>query len=392
MPRIDPIARLIEARAAREREGLLRRLRTLDSGGGPWIVVDDRRLLNFSSNDYLGLAGHPDVRAALQRAADEHGVGATAAHLVCGHHAPHSALEDALAEWTGRDRALLFSTGYMANLGVISALLGPGDVCIQDKLNHASLLDGARLAGCTLKRYPHGDSDAARRQLLASPGTAAVLATDGVFSMDGDVAPLSELAGIAREQHAALWVDDAHGVGVLGPDGAGSVAEVGLGADDVPILMGTLGKALGTAGAFVSGSESVINALMQFARTYVYTTAMPPALAAAALAAVGIARRDHDRRTHLSVLVERFRAGATRVGLPLGVSRMPIQPVLVGDSSRAVALAEALERDGFLVVAIRPPTVPAGQARLRVALSAQHGTDDVDALLRALESHANLWR
>lgn len=392
MARIDPIVRLIEARASREHDGLLRRLRTMESSDGPWIVIDSRQLLNFSSNDYLGLAGHPDVRAALKRAADEHGVGATSAHLICGHRMPHAALEDVLAQWTGRERALLFSTGYMANLGVISALLGAGDVCVQDKLNHACLLDGARLAGCVLKRYPHGDVEAARRQLKASPDAAAMLVTDGVFSMDGDIAPLRELAALAREQEATMLVDDAHGLGVLGRNGGGSVTEAGLDADDVPILMATLGKALGTAGAFVAGSQALIEALLQFARTYVYTTALPPALAAATLAAVGIARREHARREHLAASIARFRQGAAAIGVPLGSSCTPIQPVLVGDTNRTVALAAALERDGFLVVAIRPPTVPVGQARLRVALSAQHSFDHVDALVRALESHAGFWR
>jgi 8-amino-7-oxononanoate synthase len=392
MPRTDPIARLVEARAEREETGLLRRLRTLERGDGAYVVSDGRRLLNFSGNDYLGLSGHPALVAALKRAAEEHGVGATAAHLVSGHRAPHAALEDALAEWTGRERALLFSTGYMANLGVISALLQPGDLCVQDRLNHACLLDGARLAGCTLKRYPHNDAEGARRQLQSQPGGAAVLATDGVFSMDGDVAPLRELAGVAAAESATLLVDDAHGLGVLGPDGAGSVADAGLGSDAVPIYMATLGKALGTAGAFVAGSTALIEALVQFARTFVYTTAMPPALAAATLAAVDVARRESWRRDHLRALIARFRDGAARLGMRLGDSSTPIQPLLLGGAERAVALAAELEADGLLAVAIRPPTVPPGQSRLRITLTAAHADIDVDRLLQALESHALLWR
>jgi 8-amino-7-oxononanoate synthase len=392
MSRIDPIERLIATRNQRQAEGLLRRLRTIGGNDGAYTVVDSRRLLNFSSNDYLGLAGHRLLVAALQQAADAHGVGATAAHLVCGHRAPHAALEDALAEWTGRERALLFSTGYMANLGVISALLGAGDLCVQDKLNHACLLDGARLAGCTLKRYAHGNVDAANRQLANADAGAAMLATDGVFSMDGDIAPLRELAALAREQRATLLVDDAHGIGVLGADGAGSVAEAGLDCVDVPILMATLGKAVGTAGAFVAGSAALIDALMQFARTYVYTTAMPPALAAASLAAVGIARKDAWRREQLAMLVDRFRAGALAMGVSLGESRTPVQPILVGSAERAVDLAAALEEEGLLAIAIRPPTVPPGGARLRITFTALHQAGDVDRLLQALESHAPHWR
>jgi len=388
MPRIDPIARLVAARAQRESDGLLRRLRTISGSDGVHAIVDGRRLLNFSSNDYLGLAAHPSVVGALKRGADEHGVGAMAAHLVCGHRSPHAALEDALAEWTGRERALLFSTGYMANLGVISALLGPDDLCVQDKLNHACLLDGARLAGCTLRRYPHNDADGATRRLSGSRDRAAMLVTDGVFSMDGDIAPLRELASCARLQGATMMVDDAHGLGVVGPAGAGSVTDAGLAVQDVPILMATLGKAVGTAGAFVAGSADLIDALLQFARTYVYTTAMPPALAVASLAAVGVARSEAWRREHLAMLIDRFRRGASALGLSLCPSRTPIQPLLLGRAERAVQLASALEADGFLVIAIRPPTVPAGQSRLRITLTAQHSVADVDRLLQALELHA----
>lgn len=392
MTRPDPIARLIAARAAREHDGLLRRVRTIDAVDGTRLSVDGRSLLDFAGNDYLGLATHPSVTAAFKRAADEHGVGATAAHLVCGHRRPHAALEEQLADWTGRERALLFSTGYMANLGAISALLGPDDLCVQDKLNHACLLDGARLAGCTLRRYPHADAAAAARQLCALPGAAAMLVTDGVFSMDGDVAPLTDLARTARAHGATLMVDDAHGLGVLGPDGAGSVAEAGLAPHDVPVLMATLGKALGTAGAFVAGSGDFIDALLQFARTYVYTTAMPPAVAAATSAAVDIVRREQWRRDRLGALIARFRAGAAQLGLPLAESRTPIQPIVVGSAERASALAAALADDGLLVVAIRPPTVPAGRSRLRITLNAQHSEADIDGLLHALESHARFWR
>ncbi len=380
----DVVARLIEAAQRRAREGLARRLREITQGHTTHVVLDGRRLLNFSSNDYLGLAGHPDLVAALKDAADRHGVGATAASLVCGHRRPHSELEQALAEWTGRERALLFGTGYAANLGVLQALLDAGDSCVQDRLNHASLIDGARLAGCSLRRYPHADTEAARRQLALDERGGALLVTDGVFSMDGDVAPLAALAACAHDMDAAMMVDDAHGLGVLGPEGAGSVAEAGLDAKQVPVLMATLGKALGTAGAFVAGNADFIAALAQFARSHVYSTAPPPALAAATLAAVGIARREQWRRDHLAALVDHFQRGARALDLPVMPSRTPIQPLLLGSAEQVVAVSAALEQAGFLVVAIRPPTVPVGRSRLRITFTAQHSLDDVDALLRAL--------
>ena len=382
--RPDLLARLATAQAQRARDALLRRLRTVDAVDGPWIVVDGRRLLDFASNDYLGLAQHPALREALARAAARWGVGASAAHLLGGHRAEHAALEDALARWTGRERALLFSTGYMANLGVMSALLGTDDACVQDKLNHASLLDAARLAGCTLRRYVHGDVASAARQLGARPGVGTLLASDGVFSMDGDIAPLRELAALARRERATLMIDDAHGLGVLGADGAGSVAEAGLAQDDVPVLMGTLGKALGVAGAFVAGSATLVDGLVQSARTFVYTTALPPALAAATRVAIGIARHEAWRRERLQRLVAHFRAGAAQRGLRLLDARTPIQPVHVGGAADALALSRRLEAAGLYVPAIRPPTVPAGAARLRVALSALHAESDVERLLDAL--------
>ncbi len=381
------LERLAIAQAERVRASLVRRLRTTEAVDGAYIRIDGKRLLNFASNDYLGLAQHPALVDALVTAAARWGVGASAAHLLGGHRDEHARLEEALARWTGRERALLFSTGYMANLGVLSALLGAEDLCVQDKLNHASLLDGARLAGCELKRYPHADVDAARRQLETRPDTAALLASDGVFSMDGDVAPLRELAALGRAQGALLLVDDAHGLGVVGPEGAGSVAEAGLSQDDVPILMATLGKALGVAGAFVAGSAALIDGLVQNARTFVYTTALPPALAAATCTAIDIARFEGWRRDRLARLVAHLRHGAAQRGIVLGASRTPIQPVLVGDSAAALAVSARLEDAGFFVPAIRPPTVPTGQARLRVALSALQAESDVERLLDAL-AHA----
>ncbi len=384
MPRPDLLQRLAVQTAERERANLRRRLHVIEHADGPWLNSGGRRLLSFCSNDYLGLAQHPSLVAALARAAGEQGVGSTSAHLICGHRRTHAQLEEALAAWTGRERALLFSTGYMANLGVLQALLSRGDVCVQDKLNHACLLDGAKLSGAELKRYPHADVAAAARQLAASPEAAALLATDGVFSMDGDVAPLRALAQQCAREHATLMVDDAHGLGVLGDDGAGSLSATKLDQHEVPLLMATLGKALGCSGAFVAGPAALIEGLIQFARPYIYTTAMPPALAGAALEAVRLAQSETWRRHKLAALIARFRAGAAQLGLPLMDSASAIQPLWLGDARAAVQAAQALERRGLLVVAIRPPTVPAGQARLRITLSAAHEEAQVDRLLDAL--------
>ncbi|MDE2315877.1 MAG: 8-amino-7-oxononanoate synthase [Xanthomonadaceae bacterium] len=384
MPRTDLLERLAVQTSEREHANLRRRLRTVEHVEGPWLESGGRRLLGFCSNDYLGLSQHPQVIAALRRATADEGVGSGSAHLICGHRREHAQLEEMLAEWTGRERALLFSTGYMANLGTMQALLARGDVCVQDKLNHACLLDGAQLAGAELKRYPHGDVEAAARQLQGRPQAAALLATDGVFSMDGDVAPLAELAPLCTRERATLMVDDAHGLGVLGGEGAGSVQAAGLGQREVPVLMATLGKALGCSGAFVAGSAALIDGLMQFARPYVYTTAMPPALAAAACAAVEIARGEHGRREKLQALIARFRAGAAQLGLPLMASHSAIQPLRMGDAQAALDAARALEQRGLLVTAIRPPTVPHAQARLRITLSAMHEDEHVDQLLEAL--------
>jgi 8-amino-7-oxononanoate synthase len=382
--RPDLLQSLAARVAERERAGLLRRARTLDASRGARVTIDGREMLNFCSNDYLGLAQDPRIVAALQGAANASGVGGTAAHLVCGHRHEHARLEEALCAWTGRDAAMLFSSGWLANLGAMQALLDREGVCVQDKLNHASLLDAAQLAGAVLKRYPHNDTGAAARQLAGVPGKPALLATDGVFSMDGDAAPLRELASLCRREFATLMVDDAHGLGVLGSHGAGSVTGAGLSQQDVPVLMATLGKALGCMGAFVAGSRALIEGFTQFARTFVYTTAMPPALAAAACEAVRIAREEDGRREKLRALIARFRDGAAQLGLPLMDSATAIQPIMLGDVRRAVAASRALEDKGLLVTAIRPPTVPAGKARLRVTLSAAHHSTDVDRLLDAL--------
>ena len=373
-------ARVAERAAA----GLRRVVREVEHADGVHLRIDGRDLTSFASNDYLGLAQHAEVVRAMQEAANRWGVGSTAAHLLGGHRGPHAQLEREVAAWLGYESALLFSTGYLANLGVIAGLMERGDVCVQDKLNHACLIDGAKLAGCELRRYPHNDVDAAARQLDAAADAPKLLATDGVFSMDGDLAPLPELAALARERDVPLLVDDAHGFGVLGPDGQGSPEHLGLSARDVPLRMVTLGKAVGCAGALVLGSRDLIDALVQFARPFVYSTAMPPAVAAATSAAIAIIRREPERRAHLQALIARFRAGAMQLGYTLMDSVTPIQPLWIGDTDAAVALSNALMQRGCYVPAIRPPTVPSGSARLRVTLSAAHTAAQVDELLQTL--------
>jgi 8-amino-7-oxononanoate synthase len=339
-------------------------------------------VLNFCSNDYLGLSAHPEVVQAFADAVMKYGVGSGASHLVTGHTTAHQNLEEALAAYTGRERALVFSTGYMANMGVIGALADQNASIVSDKLNHASLIDGCRLSGAKVSRYRHADADHAAEQLAAiEPDVKSrLLVTDGVFSMDGDLAPLPELARYARSANAWLMVDDAHALGVIGATGGGSCEHFGLSSDDVPVLIGTFGKAFGTFGAFVAGDADLIEYLIQKSRPYIYTTALPPAVAAATFAALDVAQRDSWRR-------ERVLAHARRVHGVLGLRGSqvsPIVPIILRDEARALAASRELESRGFLVTAIRPPTVPAGTARLRVTLSATHEESQVDALISAI--------
>lgn len=378
--------RLAVAQASRARSDALRRRRVVERIEGMHVIVDGQPLVNFCSNDYLGLAGSLDAVSALQEAAAWHGVGSGASALVSGHHALHARFEREAAEWMGYERALFFPSGYQANLAVLQGLLQPGDLCVQDKLNHACLIDGARLAGAELKRYPHGDYSAALRQLQSLPEAAAVLATDSVFSMDGDIAPLRELVLATTGEHALFVVDEAHGIGVLGPEGRGACAAAGLSARDVPVLVAPLGKAFGGQGALVFGAAPLIEHLLQTARPYVFSTASMPALAAAMSANLASLRADGWRRAKLASLVARFRRGALRHGLPLLESNTPIQPLVLGGNSRALAVARVLEQHGFWVAAIRPPAVPDGKARLRITLSAAHTEIEVDALVAALAS------
>ena len=384
MARPDLLARLQDQRKLREAQGRIRVRRSVARRDGVRLDVGGKWLTGFCSNDYLGLSQQFEVVAALQDAAGREGAGSTASHLVCGHHVLHEQLEREMADWLGYPRALLFDSGFMANLAVQQALLSEdSDVCVQDRLNHASLLDATRLAGCRLRRYPHLDSEGAMRQLKNAADGAAMLATDGVFSMDGDIAPLRSLSLVARMQEALFYVDDAHGIGVVGEHGRGCVADAGLGVNEVPLQLATLGKALGGHGAVVLGEESLIQHLAETARPYIYTTALPPAQAAASLAAVKLARRDHWRREKLVELIAAFRDGARRNGLELMPSETPIQPLLCGDEATVMALGAALEQSGFLVGAIRPPTVPEGKARLRITLSALHTLEQVKALVDA---------
>ena len=374
---------LADGLAAIGQKKLYRSRRVIQSTEGVVVHIGGRALVNFSSNDYLGLAQHPEVVRAFKQATDAYGVGSGSAHLIAGHSFHHHALEEELAAFAGRDRALLFSTGYMANLGVLTALLRRSDAVFEDRLNHASLLDGGLSSPAVFKRYAHADVNDLARLLQNASGNRLVV-TDGVFSMDGDFAPLRELSQLAKQQDAWLMVDDAHGLGVVGDTGRGVLEHYGLSQQDVPVYMATLGKGLGTFGAFVAGSETLVETLIQKARPYIYTTALPPAIAAATRVSLQLAGTEDWRRIKLNSLVERFRAGAGQLGLAVLPSASAIQPVMVGDVASVTALGNALFEAGFLVGSIRPPTVPQGSARLRITFSALHEERHVDRLLDAL--------
>ena len=370
----------------RSKADLLRTRRVVDGPQGPRIRLGGREYLNFCSNDYLGLANHPALREALARASAQFGVGSGASHLITGHGRCHEALETALARFVRRDRALLFSTGYMANLGTLSALVSRGDAVFADRLVHASLIDGALLSRARLKRYAHGDAAHLDRLLAKSAARRKLVVTDGVFSMDGDIAPLAELAPVCARHGAWLLVDDAHGLGVLGRDGGGVLSTFGLGSAEVPVLIGTLGKAFGTFGAFVAGHRVLTETLIQRARPYIYTTAPPPGVAAATRAALELVQKEPWRRQRLRELVARFRSGAARLGLPLPDHETPIQPLVLGQPAAVLKASAVLASHGIHVAAIRPPTVPRGAARLRFTFSAGHSDEDLDRLLAALEA------
>ncbi|MBV1931082.1 MAG: 8-amino-7-oxononanoate synthase [Porticoccaceae bacterium] len=381
---VSPDCELQLALDARRENNLYRQRKILQSAQGAQVQVDGQACIGFSSNDYLGFANHPALIAAFKDASDEYGVGSGASHLVSGHSAIHQALEEELAEFTGRPRALLFSTGYMANVGTIRAFIDSGDLVVQDQLNHASLLDGGFLSRAEFLRYPHQDLPTLDQILSTTDGKRKLLVTDGVFSMDGDLADVPTLVDIADRHDSWLMVDDAHGFGVLGANGRGIAEHFDMSVEQVPVLIGTLGKAFGTFGAFVAGSEALIETLIQFGRTYIYTTALPPAVAAATRVALTLVDSESWRRQKLHHLIARFQAGASQFGIPVLESITPIQPVLIGDDEKVMRISEYLLDKGFWVGAIRPPTVPRGSARLRITLNAEHDESDIDRLLDTL--------
>ncbi|NQY26791.1 MAG: 8-amino-7-oxononanoate synthase [Piscirickettsiaceae bacterium] len=372
--------------ASRQTVGRYRQQRIREGAQGVNIVVDGQKLLSFCSNDYLGLADHPDLKKAFVDTVEQQGIGSGAAHLLTGHSQVHHALEEALADFTGQQKVLLFSSGYQANMGLIDGLMARGDMLIQDKLNHASLLDGGRLSAADQLRYRHADMAALTTRLQQSAATERrLIVSDGVFSMDGDIAPLTEIMALAKQHKTGVIIDDAHGLGVLGEQGRGSVEHWNIAKQDQPIVMGTFGKAFGTAGAFVAADEVVIDTLIQQARTYVYTTAQPAAIAAATLASLKLVQNESWRREKLQTLIAQFRTGAKALGLNIMDSQTPIQPVLIGDDQQAIKIGKELESNGILVGVIRPPTVPEGSARLRITLSANHSEQHITQLLNALE-------
>lgn len=380
--------RLCVALETRKQNHLMRLRPIRSSGVGTTIEIAGKRLRNFGANDYLGLAGHPQLCHAWSRATRRWGVGSGASHLLSGHTGIHSSFEAELAEFLGRESAILFSTGYMCNLGLISALARRGEYVIEDRLNHASLIDGAILARARLKRYPHSDA-AMAAQYLDTLSNVALLVTDGVFSMDGDIAPLPALARSATEKGVLLAVDDAHGFGVLGPKGRGSTELFGLNQADVPALVVTFGKALGVFGAAVAGPAVLIDGLINFARPYVYTTALPPAVPAALSVALDLLKKEAWRREKLMENIALFSRLADGAGLSRLGSTTPIQPILVGSSDEAIRLSGYLENNGFFAPAVRPPTVPRGSARLRITLSSLHEPSEIKRLVSLIAAGAH---
>jgi 8-amino-7-oxononanoate synthase len=365
------------------RSGLLRRRLVREGPQGPRIVVGGREYLAFCSNDYLGLANHPRIVEAAIDAARRHGVGEGASHLLSGHSVVHERLEEKLAEFLEVPRVLLFSTGYQANIGAVTALAGSEDAVFSDALNHASLIDGVRLSRAQVVRYPHADLDFLGRALADSRARGKLIVTDGVFSMDGDIAPLPAMLDLCERNDAWLLVDDAHGFGVIGPEGRGSPAHFRLRSPRI-VYVGTLGKAAGVSGAFVAGAAEVIETVLQRARTYIYSTAAPALLAAAVEASLELIRKEEWRRERLRYLIDALKVALRGADAPLAPSDTPIQPLMIGANSEAVAVSAALRERGILVPAIRPPTVPEGTARLRISLSAAHSEGDVARLAAVL--------
>ncbi|MFQ5659606.1 MAG: 8-amino-7-oxononanoate synthase [Gammaproteobacteria bacterium] len=366
-------------------QGLFRTRKEIVSPQGAVVTVAGREVVNFCSNDYLGLANHRGLVRAMGRALNHFGVGSGASQLVCGRSIAHAALEEALARATGRERALLFSSGYQANLAVATTLCpGRNDIIVADRLSHASSIDGARLSRARFRRYAHIDVHALEKQLEKGGDHRKLVLTDGVFSMDGDIAPVGDIAARCRRSGACLAVDDAHGFGVLGERGRGTLELLGLNEQQVPVLIGTFGKALGVFGAFVAGPDAIIELLIQRARPYIYTTALPPAIAVTVKEALRLLDDEAWRRERLRSLITYFRGGAARLGLALPGSETPIQPLIIGTATAAVELSEKLFQKGLFITAIRPPTVPANSARLRITITAAHTESQIDRLLETL--------
>lgn len=383
-----PFSSLTKELETRTEQGLLRKRRTLSTPQSPHIIVDGKPYLAFCSNDYLGLANHPELALALQQGARQWGVGAGAAHLVSGHFEPHHRLEQQLAAFVGKPAALLFSTGYMANLGVVQGLVGKGDTVFADKINHASLNDAMLLSRAETKRYRHGDMAQLAQFLEQTTKGRKLVITDAVFSMDGDIAPLREMLDLCERHDAWLYVDDAHGFGVLGEHGRGSLVLFGLAARRI-IYMATLGKAAGVSGAFVAAEQVVIDSLINHAHSYVYTTATPPALSVALSQSLQLIEQGDALREHLQKLIGQLRKGLSDLPWQLMPSETAIQPLLIGDNMEALRLSDALRERGIWVAAIRPPTVPQGTARLRITLSAAHSEADVAQLIAVLHELAH---
>ncbi|MFL0810450.1 MAG: 8-amino-7-oxononanoate synthase [Agarilytica sp.] len=380
---------LQEALNKRRDQSLYRERAVLESAQKIRLQKNGKEYLSFCSNDYLGLANHPAVVAAFIKAAHQYGVGSGASHLICGHSQEHHQLEEELAAFTGRKRALLFSTGYMANQGVINALTSREDAVFQDRLDHASLIDGAMLSPAKFLRYHHNDMAGLEKLLAKQTARRKLIVVDGVFSMDGDFAELPNICELAKKYNAWTMVDDAHGIACVGKQGGGICERFSLTENEVPILVGTLGKAFGTFGAFVAGSEALIESLIQFSRPYIYTTALPPAIAAATRESLRIVIQEPERRQYLDDLIQYFRKACSELQIELMPSETAIQPIVIGEAALALKVSQALEVRGIWVSAIRPPTVPQGSSRLRITLTAEHQKSDVDKLLSTLTEVLN---
>ena len=376
----------------RKSDSLWRSLQTVDSPPDREIQIGDDKLLNFCSNNYLSLANHPAMIEAATAAAARYGTSASASHLIAGHNTLHNNLETKIAEFTGAEKAILFSTGYMANLAVPDTFLGRNDLLVQDRLNHASIIDGGRITNAKVRRYEHNDVDAANRILSTAvnqqqlQANRKLLITDGVFSMDGDVAPIAQLHAVCQRHDAVLMVDDAHGLGVIGNGGKGSLETCGISPRGNILLLGTLSKACGSFGAFVAGDAVYIDTLIQHARPYIYTTALPSPVVAASIKAFELMQTESWRREKLNANVEYFRSQAKRANINLASSSTPIQPVIIGDNQTTLRISQQLFQKGLMVVAIRPPTVAVGEARLRITLMTDHTEEDIDRLIDCLGS------